>query len=122
MSTSVRDFDTFLSYKSEEHAWVKQLKQNLVKRGVRVWLDRDSIRPGDLFPAALENGSTTSRAVAVVVTPESLASGWVRKECERARSLAVRGDLQRIPLILRSARLHMRWREWAGWYPPRGQT
>lgn len=98
-------FDVFLSYKSQDHNWVESLKESLELRGVRVWLDRDQIRPGDQFVRALENGLETSRAVALVITPKSLSSGWVQDEYSRAVSLANQRQLQLIPVLLRNAEL-----------------
>jgi hypothetical protein len=98
-------FDVFLSYKSEDHPWVDSLKGALQQRGVRVWLDKDEIRPGDRFVWAIEHGLDTSRAVALVVTPESLASGWVADEYSRAVTLSNQGQLQLIPVVLRDAKL-----------------
>lgn len=100
-----RDSDIFLSYKSEDQPWVRTLKEDLVMRGVRVWLDADQIRPGDLFAKALEDGIAASSAVGLIVTPESIASGWVREEYYRALSLATKGELQLIPILLRKTEL-----------------
>ncbi len=69
-------YDVFLSYKSEDHAWVENLKISLQKRGVVVWLDKDAIRPGDLFAQALEDGIKDSGAIAIIVTPRSMKSRW----------------------------------------------
>jgi hypothetical protein len=98
-------FDIFLSYKSEDSEWVTTLKKDLQRRGVQVWLDRDEIRPGDLFVGALEDGLASSRSVGLVVTPESIASGWVKEEYSRALSLVKESSLQLIPLILKDAEL-----------------
>lgn len=98
-----RQFDIFLSYKSEDADWVARLKRALEFRGMLVWQDKDQIRPGDLFAEALENGLEASRAVALVVTPESVASGWVREEYYRALSLTKERSLQLIPILLRNA-------------------
>ena len=59
------------------------LLPNILARN-RVWLDKDEIRPGDLFAKALEQGLAASRAVALVVSPEAMASGWVEREYYRA--------------------------------------
>jgi len=101
----VKQFDVFLSYKSDDHQWVESLKTALQARGVRVWLDKDQIRPGDRFVRALEGGLETSRSVALVATPESISSGWVEDEYSRALSLSNQGQLKLIPLLLRDARL-----------------
>ena len=98
-------FDVFLSYKSDDHAWVKTLAKGLAARGVRVWLDKEQIRPGDLFIHALERGLASSAAVAVVVTKASMTSGWVMEEYNRALQLAVTKGRRLIPLVKESARV-----------------
>jgi hypothetical protein len=84
---------------------VIQLKDALQRYGVAVWLDRDEIRPGDLFVKALETGLEQSRAVALIVSPEAIASGWVEEEYARAMSLAQHKQrpLQLILVLLRDA-------------------
>ena len=57
-----RQFDVFLSYKKDDEEWVQRLKQALQERGVEVWLDKERIRPGDLFAQALERGSQLGRS------------------------------------------------------------
>src|SRR5260370_6037270 len=73
-------FDVFLSYTAADEPWVKRLKAALVSRGLRVWLACDEILPGDPFPSAIERAIAASGAVALVVSPESIASGWVGEE------------------------------------------
>jgi hypothetical protein len=101
----MKQFDVFLSYKSDDHVWVQGLKRALQARGVRVWLDQDQIRPGDRFVGALERGLESSRSVALVATPASISSGWVEDEYARALTLSNLGQLQLIPLLLRDALL-----------------
>jgi hypothetical protein len=98
-------FDVFLSHNSVDKPWVIKLKDDLQRYGLSVWLDRDEIRPGDLFAAALEDGLANSRAVALIVSPEAMASGWVKEEYYRALSLTKdkASPLQLIPVILRTA-------------------
>lgn len=101
------EFDVFLSHNSVDKPWVIALKAALVERGVRVWLDRDEIRPGDLFIDALEQGIHVSRCLAVVISPESLRSAWVKEEYQRALVLAGSStrELRIIPCVLRDATL-----------------
>jgi hypothetical protein len=67
------------------------LKAALVERGVKVWLDKDEVRPRrSLFIDALDLGVESSRALALVVTPGSVASRWVKEEYSRAIVLVVR--------------------------------
>lgn len=98
-----KPFDVFLSHNSVDKPWVIQLKQALDKRGLKAWLDRDEIRPGELFVSALERGLNESKAIGLVVSPESMKSGWVNEEYSRAMSLAVSKEdpIPLIPIILR---------------------
>jgi TIR domain len=100
-------FDVFLSYNSVDRPWVTQLKAALQAKGLGVWLDDDQIRPGDIFGKALEEGIRSSNTVALIVSPEALASAWVEEEYYRALSLANSQGrrLRMIPVLLRTAAL-----------------
>jgi hypothetical protein len=100
-----KPFDIFLSYKSEDSVWVGDLQNALARRGVRVWLDKDQIRPGDHFGGALEAGLQECRSVGLIVTPASMRSNWVREEYYSALSLANEGELQLIPILVEQAPL-----------------
>ncbi len=96
-------FDVFLSHNSIDKPWVSKLKDDLERYGLTVWLDRDEIRPGDLFARALEEGLDNSRAMALVISPEAMASKWVEEEYYRALSLSKRKEepLRLVPVLLR---------------------
>lgn len=101
----MKNFDIFLSYRSTDAPIAERLRDRLEARGVRVWLDKDQIRPGDLFAEALERGLATSRAVGLVITASSVASNWVKNEYYRALSLNAAGELQLIGLLFDDAEL-----------------
>ncbi|MFT3894826.1 MAG: toll/interleukin-1 receptor domain-containing protein [Anaerolineales bacterium] len=100
-----KKFDVFLSHNSKDKQWVIQLKNSLEARGINVWFDSDDIRPGDRFAEALEKGIEESKAVALIISPDSMRSGWVKEEYYRALSLAVNGKLQLIPVFYKNARV-----------------
>ncbi|MEA2490137.1 MAG: hypothetical protein QOH21_1929 [Acidobacteriota bacterium] len=102
---SVRSFDAFLSYSSADRDWVVALKRHLEGRGLRVWMDIEQIPPGEMFVTGLERGLDASRTMVLIVSPESVASGWVQEEYARAMSLtkAKAAPLRIIPVILRDA-------------------
>jgi hypothetical protein len=77
-------FDVFLSHNSIDKPWVVQLKDDLIRYGLRVWLDKDEIRPGDLFAEALEDALENCKAIALIISPEAMDSGWVKEEYYRA--------------------------------------
>ncbi len=98
-----QDFDVFISYSSADNTWVQNLRTALTVKGIRVWLDKDQIRPGDLFVDALETGISSARCVALVVSPNSTHSGWVKEEYHRA--LVLHEQVRLIPILLRDAEL-----------------
>ena len=73
-------FDVFLSYHSGDGEWAALLKDRLVARGIRVWLDSEQIRPGDRFPGALARAIGQVQSVIVVLSPGSVVSSWVEEE------------------------------------------
>ena len=105
--TQPKTFDVFLSHNSIDKPWVIRLKKALQGQGLKVWLDHDEIRPGNIFVDALEAGLENSKAVALIVSPEAISSGWVKEEYSRALSLAHQKNepLQLIPVILRDAEI-----------------
>ncbi len=100
-------FDVFLSHSSVDKIWAMKLKDDLLRYEVSVWLDKGEIRPGDLFAEALEQALDNCRAMTLIVSPEAIASGWVKEEYYHALSLtkAKQTNLQLIPVILRDAEL-----------------
>src|SRR5690349_9485736 len=102
-----RRFDVFLSHYSGDKPWVNRLKDALQKHGLKVWLDEDQMRPGDPIVHALEKALEESKAMALIVSPEAMQSGWVRAEYGRAIALANEKErkLQLIPVMLRKAKM-----------------
>jgi hypothetical protein len=100
-------FDVFLSHHSGDGAWVLRLKAALESKGVRVWLDKDQIRPGDLFVGVLEQGIQSCSSVALVLSPGALSSRWVKDEYHLAKVVANTAgrELQLIPCLLQGSAL-----------------
>jgi hypothetical protein len=115
-------FDVFISHNSADKPWATQLKTAVEHRGLKVWLDKDEIRPGDLFAKSLEDGIRNSSTVALVVSPEAVSSVWVEEEYYRALSLATNNGktLRLIPVLLRSAELpgFLSSRQWVDFRDP----
>lgn len=100
-------FDVFLSHSSVDKPWVIKLKGDLLRYGVSVWLDKDEIRPGDIVVDVLEQALDNCRAIALIVSPASISSGWVKEEYSRALSIAKtkQPSIPIIPVILQEAKL-----------------
>lgn len=98
-------FDAFISYSTHDGAWAERLKAALAAQGVKVWIDRDELRPGDVIVQSLETALTECRSYLLIVSPSAIKSDWVREEYHRAVTLAKSTDrpLRLIPVILGKA-------------------
>jgi hypothetical protein len=87
-------FDAFLSYHSGDADWVSMLKTGLEEHGIRIWIDSEQIRPGNLFPGTLAGAIGSVNCVVLVLSRGSVASEWVEEEyslalAHRRRIIAV---------------------------------
>lgn len=105
MNAPTTTHDVFVSYHSGDGKWVDALVADLKGRDISVWLDRDQIRPGDLFIKTLEDALAAVRCVVVIISPGSLQSTWVQEEFHRALTLINTrgGDRRLIPVLIDDA-------------------
>lgn len=83
MSSEASQFDVFFSYHTRDHATVEKVARSVAARGLRVFLDRWYLIPGQPWPAALERTLASCRAVAVFLGAEGLGS-WQQREIDLA--------------------------------------
>ena len=137
-----RRFDVFLSHSSVDTLWVQRLAADLGRYEVSVWSAETQAAPSGepnegpddkpdgqarsgpgSGPDALEHGLDTCGAMVLVVSPESLASGWVEETHARALALAQRKDaaLHLIPALLHAVELpaFLAQRSWVEFRDPR---
>lgn len=100
-------YDCFVSYRSARFDWVEALARNLVSQGLRVFLDRWGLIPGQDHASQLAGALKASRTGVLVATPDTLDSEWVRNEWNRMLSLRHQGrkegaerPFRVIPLLL----------------------
>ena len=133
-----RRFDVFLSHSSVDTLWVQRLAADLGRYEVSVWSAETQAGPSGKpnggpdgkpdgqarsGPDPLEQGLDTCGAMVLVVSPESLASGWVEETHARALALAQRKDaaLHLIPVLLHAVELpaFLAQRSWVDLRDPR---
>lgn len=76
-------YDVFLSYNFHDRARVEDIARNLQSRGLRVFLDRWYLVPGQPWPQVLERTLACCRAVAIVLGPSGMGR-WQQRERDLA--------------------------------------
>ena len=74
----------FLSYDRADEAFAKALSAELTKRGLSVWMDEERLLPGDNWAEQIGEALKKSKAMVVLISPESMRSKWIRHEIEYA--------------------------------------
>jgi hypothetical protein len=95
----------FLSHASEDKAgFAEPLGRELASLGIRPWLDKWEIRPGDsLVKKLFDEGVAAVDAVIVVVSQYSAGKPWVRAELDAAVVRRITENTRLIPIRLDGA-------------------
>lgn len=98
------NFDVFLSHNSKDKPEVEQLGKMLAKTyGLKCWLDKWNLVPGDAWQEELEKALDDSQTVAVFVGPH-IISPWENEEFRSAIEVRVHDKSRRvIPVLLPGA-------------------
>jgi hypothetical protein len=91
----------FVSYAREDlEEFVWPLVQRLAEEGIPLWIDKQEIRPGDLWPLAIEEALDSCHCMVLCLSPHAGKSHWVREEVARFHSC---GGKEIIPVLCREA-------------------
>ena len=86
----------FISYSRKDNKTVDEIVARLNSDGVDVWMDREAIRPGELWREAIVKAVDNAYACVLMLSANSVASENVRKEVD----LADGADKGLVPLLL----------------------
>ena len=70
----------FISHSSNNKTFAERLCEDLRTAGHTPWLDKDEIKVGDSILSKVAEGIETCDVLALVLTNDAIASGWVDKE------------------------------------------
>jgi hypothetical protein len=84
MTGTVAATQVFISYARADEDFAKALSLQLTKRGLSVWNAAAEVLPGDNFGLQTGEALRKSRAMVVLVSPDSMRSENVRHEIEYA--------------------------------------
>jgi hypothetical protein len=95
--------DIFISYSSKDREFVERLARDLMARGLRVWWDRLEMKVGDSLNRKIQEGILRSSWLAVVLSPDSVASRWVEKQLNAALERELqKEDVFVLPILYRT--------------------
>jgi hypothetical protein len=91
----------FISHNHEDKTFVRRFGADLAAAGVQPWIDEAEINVGDSLIAKVSAAIDKMDYFAVVLSPRSVASGWVQQELEQAltNQLAEK-KIRVLPLLL----------------------
>jgi TIR domain len=91
----------FLSYARADAEIVDKIANDLKTEGINVWLDRERLKPGDLWASQIEEALKTADVLIFFISKASVESKWVNAEFTSAFSkLTSVGGTRIIPVLL----------------------
>ena len=101
--TELKPFDIFLCHNREDKPEIRRIADDLIKQGIKPWLDEREIKPGDLWQTALEEQVATIKSAAVFVGESGLGP-WQNIEMRAFINEFVERKCPVVPAILPSAK------------------
>ncbi|MDD5320453.1 MAG: TIR domain-containing protein [Methylococcales bacterium] len=102
-NTEPEAFDVFLCHNSEDKPEIRRIADDLIKQGIKPWLDERAIRPGTSWQEALEE-QIDSIGSATIFVGESGFGPWQNLEMRAFINEFVERKCPVIPAILPSAK------------------
>lgn len=78
--------DVFISYRRKDLAFVTQLHQELTKRGISAWFDKENIEVADHWRTSIAQGIRGCKVFILVLSPDAVQSINIRKEVDLAET------------------------------------
>jgi len=96
----------FLAHSSKDKEFARNLYDDLLKLGFRVWFDEVEMEPGDSLIQKIGSAIRSSMNLAVLLSKDSVSSKWVEKEVSVAMTGQLAGsNINVIPIRLDDATL-----------------
>lgn len=105
VSTTRNPHQFFISHTHEDAETAQRLANDLRSFGCKIWMAPDSIQPGEKWAEAIGRGLEESGVFLLLLSPEAIASSWVRTETNAAIELNHNGEMRLFPLLLRNCKV-----------------
>lgn len=96
----------FLSHNSEDKSFVRKLASDLETHNIRYWIDEAEIKVGESLIEKIRQGIDDVDYVAVILSPNSIASTWVQREIDVAMTQEIQGKrIKVLPIMYKNCEL-----------------
>lgn len=96
----------FLSHNHADKPFARRLARDFENQGIPYWLDDAEIKVGESLIAKIREGIDQVDYVAVILSPDSVASPWVQREVDVAMNQEIMGRRVKVlPLMYRNCEL-----------------
>lgn len=96
----------FISHNHKDKPFARRVADDLRRAGANVWIDQAEIQLGDSLIEKIRSGIDDMDYLAVVLSPDSVKSSWVRKEVRIAYEQEIKGKRVKVlPLIYKTCTL-----------------
>lgn len=96
----------FLSHNTGDKDFVRKLNLDLEAHGIRTWIDEAEIKVGESLIEKIRSGIDEMEYLAVILSPASVASEWVRREVDVAMNQEIYNRRVKVlPLLFKRCEL-----------------
>jgi uncharacterized protein YjbI with pentapeptide repeats len=90
LNEAIQFYSCFISYSTEDQPFAERLHADLQNKGVRCWFAPHHIQAGKKIHEQIDEAIRVYDRLLLVLSPESMASEWVRTEIAKARKREVK--------------------------------
>ena len=92
--------NVFICYSHQDGHFVDRIVGHLQSSGISVWIDKIEIKVGDSLHDKIKEGMDKMNYLAVILSPSSLNSNWVREELKEAISRQLKDyEIKVLPIL-----------------------
>jgi hypothetical protein len=96
----------FISHTHADKPFVRRIGADLAALGARVWIDDAELNIGDSLMGRISVAIDEMQFLAVVLSPDAVASTWVQQELEQAMSSQLaEKNVKILPLLYRACQI-----------------
>jgi hypothetical protein len=103
----------FISYSSDARPWAKRLSESLESKGVSIWTDLKSPKPGQILAEEIQGALDDAKCFVIVVGPKNRIGRWQDLELQVALQRTWADSKKRIiPVLIGDAELPSFLKNW----------